>query len=65
MYSLRDCAVQEFNGQRWFGIHPLVVDSLAAQGRLTPSTTGVVLGGTISRLNNLAALYGTMAAQCQ
>jgi hypothetical protein len=40
--------VQEFNGQRWFGVHPLVVvDILAAQEQLTPSVTGgVVDGGT-------------------
>jgi len=47
MYSLLDArAVQEFNGQRWFGIHPLVVDILAAQGRLDRLKAGVVLGGT-------------------
>lgn len=47
MYSLLDArAVQEFNGQRWFGIHPLVVDILAAQKRLTPSESGRVPGGT-------------------
>jgi hypothetical protein len=47
LYSLLSTrAVQEFNGQRWFGVHPLVVDILAAQKLLTPDETGVVLGGT-------------------
>jgi hypothetical protein len=46
LYSLLDArAVQEFNGQRWFGVHPLVVDILAAQGRLALS--GEVSGGTL------------------
>lgn len=32
MYSLlRSRAIQEFNGQRWFGVHPLVVDILKKQ----------------------------------
>lgn len=48
LYSLLSArAVQEFNGQRWFGVHPLVVDILAAQEQLPPSETrGVVDGGT-------------------
>jgi len=48
LYSLlRSRAVQEFNGDRWFGIHPLVVDILAAQGRIERQSDGKVLGGTI------------------
>lgn len=47
MYSLLGTrAVQEFNGQRWFGVHPLVVDILKKQGHLT-AESGEVLGGTI------------------
>ncbi len=47
MYSLLNArAVQEFNGQRWFGVHPLVVDILAAQNRLDDLQLGVVRGGT-------------------
>lgn len=48
LYSLLNArAVQEFNGQRWFGVHPLVVDVLIAQKRLGSLGTGVVPGGTI------------------
>lgn len=43
---LRSRAVQEFNGERWFGVHPLVVDLLAQQGRLAPALAGVVAGGS-------------------
>jgi hypothetical protein len=47
LYSLLSSrAVQEFNGQRWFGVHPLVVDILKKQGHLT-AESGEVLGGTI------------------
>jgi hypothetical protein len=48
LYSLLSArAVQEFNGQRWFGVHPLVVDILAEQKKLNPSVDGgVVNGGT-------------------
>ena len=47
LYSLLSArAVQEFNGQRWFGVHPLVVDVLAAQGKLDRLDSGAVLGGT-------------------
>ena len=43
LYSLLNArAVQEFNGQRWFGIHPLVVDILVAQKHLPEGA----LGGT-------------------
>ncbi|MEL6854909.1 MAG: hypothetical protein AAFO83_07340 [Cyanobacteria bacterium J06607_13] len=43
LYSLLNArAVQEFNGQRWFGIHPLVVDILVAQKHLSEDA----LGGT-------------------
>ncbi len=31
---LNSRAVQEFNGERWFGVHPLVVDILREQGKL-------------------------------
>lgn len=41
-------AVQEFNGSRWFGLHPLVVDILHAQGRILQSDgVGGVRGGSI------------------
>jgi hypothetical protein len=46
LYSLlRSRAVQEFNGKRWYGIHPLVVDILKEQGKLTPDAEGKVSGG--------------------
>lgn len=41
LYSLlRSRAVQEFNGKGWFGVHPLVVDILKTQGRLSDSAAG-------------------------
>ena len=43
---LRARAVQEFNGERWFGVHPLVVDLLVQQRRLAPEIGGVVAGGS-------------------
>lgn len=43
---LRARAVQEFNGERWFGVHPLVVDLLKRQGKLENEVGGPVLGGT-------------------
>ena len=47
LYSLLNArAVQEFNGKRWFGVHPLVVDILKAQGRLKAPDGGKVAGGT-------------------
>jgi len=47
LYSLLNArAVQEFNGNRWFGVHPLVVDILANQNRLPRTQTGELLGGT-------------------
>ena len=47
LYSLLTSrAVQEFNGQRWFGVHPIVVDILKKQGHLK-AESGDVLGGTI------------------
>jgi hypothetical protein len=47
LYSLLNArAVQEFNGERWFGVHPLVVDILKAQGRLKAPDGGKVAGGT-------------------
>lgn len=46
-YSLRNArAVQEFNGERWFGVHPLVVDNFGAQGHLKAPDGGKVAGGT-------------------
>lgn len=46
LYSLlRSRAVQEFNGKRWYGVHPLVVDILREQGKLTPDEKGKVPGG--------------------
>jgi protein-tyrosine-phosphatase len=39
-------AVQEFNSDRWFGVHPLVVDILVKQGKIQrPPGGGLVLGG--------------------
>jgi hypothetical protein len=46
LYSLlQSRAVQEFNGQRWFGVHPLVVEILAKQGKIAGSATGGIPGG--------------------
>lgn len=48
MYSLLNArAIQEFNDKRWFGVHPLVVDILADQDRLSPNLAGEVVGGTV------------------
>lgn len=48
LYSLlRARAVQEFNGERWFGVHPLVVDILGAQGKVPRRADGKYEGGTI------------------
>ncbi len=47
LYSLLNArAVLEFDGQRWFGVHPLVVDILKVQGRLTAPEGAKVPGGT-------------------
>ena len=47
LYSLlRARAVQEFNGTRWFGVHPLVVDILRAQGKIALDEEGKAAGGT-------------------
>jgi hypothetical protein len=47
VYSLLESrAVQEFNGERWFGVHPLVVDILARQKLIDRSITGGAPGGT-------------------
>jgi hypothetical protein len=47
LYSLLNArAVQEFNGERWFGVHPLVVDILETQHLLSTPEGGNVLGGT-------------------
>jgi hypothetical protein len=43
---LRARAVQEFNGTRWFGVHPLVVDTLIAHGKLKAAKGKAILGGT-------------------
>ncbi|MBM4044832.1 MAG: hypothetical protein FJ279_06950 [Planctomycetes bacterium] len=43
---LRARAVQEFNAERWFGVHPLVVDILASQGKIKRPKQGPVPGGT-------------------
>ena len=41
LYSLlRGRAIQEFNGERWCGVHPLVVDILKQQGHLRPQDPG-------------------------
>ena len=40
-------AVQEFNGESWLGLHPLVVDILKSDERLTPADEGDAPGGTI------------------
>jgi hypothetical protein len=41
IYSLLNArAVQEFNGQRWFGVHPLVVDILVGQQHLDAGAAG-------------------------
>lgn len=47
-YSLlRSRALQEFNGNGWYGVHPLVVDVLADQGKIKVSKGGMVPGGSI------------------
>lgn len=47
LYSLlRARAVQEFNGERWFGVHPLVVDILRLQSKIASTEEGKVPGGT-------------------
>lgn len=40
-------AVQEFNGESWFGLHPLVVDLMIRDRDLTTDDTGNIPGGTI------------------
>jgi hypothetical protein len=41
LYALLNArAVQEFNGERWFGVHPLVVDILIAQKHLPIGAPG-------------------------
>lgn len=41
LYSLlRSRAVQEFNGEGWFGVHPLVVDTLKEHGVLPSDSPG-------------------------
>ncbi len=41
---LRARAVQEFNGEGWFGVHPLVVSILQRQGGIEANAEGVVPG---------------------
>jgi hypothetical protein len=31
---LRSCALVEYNGERWYGVHPLVIDNLKELGRI-------------------------------
>jgi hypothetical protein len=41
LYSLlRGRAIQEFNGEGWYGLHPLVVDILKEQQHLKPQDPG-------------------------
>ena len=41
LYSLlRGRAIEEFNGEGWFGVHPLVVDILKNQQHLKPQDPG-------------------------
>ncbi len=40
-------AVQEFNGESWFGLHPLVVDLLKPEGRFKTDDRGNTVGGTL------------------
>jgi hypothetical protein len=41
LYSLlRGRAIQEFNGDGWYGVHPLVVDILKDQQHLRPQDRG-------------------------
>jgi len=40
-------AVQEFNGESWFGLHPLVVDLLKLEGRFKTDDRGNTVGGTL------------------
>jgi hypothetical protein len=32
---LRSCALVEYNGDRWYGVHPLVIDNLRELGRIS------------------------------
>lgn len=43
---LRASIVQEFNGEGWFGLHPLIVDILSGDKLLGVKEDGPVLGGT-------------------
>jgi hypothetical protein len=48
LYSLfRSRAVQEFDTDKWFGVHPVVVDILSEQNYIKQSKEGLVPGGTI------------------
>jgi len=48
LYSLlRSRAVQEFNGERWFGVHPLVVDYLVRNEHIIKPEDDKPFGGTI------------------
>ena len=48
LYSLlRSRAVQEFNGERWFGVQPLVVDYLVRNKHIKKPKNNAPFGGTI------------------
>ena len=48
LYSLlRSRAVQEFNGERWFGVQPLVVDYLVHNKHIEKPKNNAPFGGTI------------------
>jgi len=48
LYSLlRSRAVQEFDGERWFGVHPLVVDYLVRNKHIRKPKDDKPFGGTI------------------
>ena len=48
LYSLlRSRAVQEFDGERWFGVHPLVVDYLVRNEHIIKPKGDKPFGGTI------------------
>ncbi len=48
LYSLlRSRAVQEFDGERWFGVHPLVVDYLVRNKHIKKPEGNNPFGGTI------------------
>lgn len=45
LYALLQArAIQEFNGTKWFGVHPLVVDLLVSYDRIKPASDGMTGG---------------------